>query len=332
MDLPELPPPDDVDAIRLQRLITGATGGGREAELGTTRALVAVHRGAIVAEGYGAGVDTRTTLPSWSMAKSILHAATGILVGRAAVDLHAPVAIPAWSGAGDERGAITLDHLLHMRSGLAWREDYVDGTASDVIEMLFGAGKADVAGYATSLPLAHPVDTTFCYSSGTSNIISFVTRRVVGEPVAYQAFLQEALFGPLDMRSPVPKFDAAGTWIASSYCFATARDFARFGLLYLRDGVWDGERVLPPGWVAHGSTPQPDVDDEGWSYGAHWWMLPGRTDGMYFASGYRGQYIVVVPGQDLVIVRSGDSDTDQRNAIMAMLLDVMSCFPAKPDR
>ena len=324
---PQGPPGADVDADRLRALAADATGTGRDHELGRTRAVLAVQGGRLVAEHYGDGVDHATTLPSWSMAKSILHAVVGILVGRGQLDPAAPAGFAPWAAPDDPRGAITLDDLLHMRSGLSWVEDYVDGETSTVIEMLFGSGRADVAAYAADRPLAAPVGSTFSYSSGTSNLVSAITARVAGQdPATYETFLHSALFDPLGMTSPIPKFDAAGTWIASSYCFATARDFARFGLLYLRDGVWEGERLLPAGWVDHARTPQADVDDEGWGYGAHWWLLPGRDDGLFFASGHQGQYLVVVPALDLVVVRCGLSEAVHRDAVVAFLLDVISCF------
>ncbi|MGZ4682261.1 MAG: serine hydrolase domain-containing protein, partial [Acidimicrobiales bacterium] len=319
--LPDLDPGERRDPV-LDQLFDDTTGE----RFGTTDAVLVVQGGRLVIERYGAGIDATTTLPSWSMAKSILHALVGVLVGDGRLTLDEAPAWPGWSGTDDPRTDITLDHLLHMRSGLAWLEDYVDGQRSNVIEMLFGSGRPDVAAYAAGQPLAHPVDRTFCYSSGTSCIVSAATRRLVGGPREYEAFMHEALFDPIGMRSPIPKFDASGTWIGSSYCFATATDFARFGLLYLRDGVWDGRRVLPEGWVDHARTPQPDVDDEGWGYGAHWWLLPGRDDGLFFASGYRGQYTIVVPGLDLVVVRSGDSETEQRDAVLGSLLAIVDCF------
>ena len=295
------------------------------ATIGTTRALLVVHRGELVVERYGDGTDATTTLPSWSMAKSILHAAVGVLVGRGELDPAAPADLSAWRNPGDPRGGITVDHLLHMRSGLAWTEDYVAGHASDVQEMLFGPGRADVAGYAADRPLAHAPGSRFCYSSGESNLLSEVVAQAVGGGDRYEGFLRSALFDPLGMTSAVPKFDARGTWIASSYCFATARDFARFGLLYLRDGVWDGVQLLPPGWVDHGRRPQPDAVDDGWIHGAHWWSLPEPDDGLFFASGYRGQRLVVVPGRDLVIVRCGDSEPAQADPLTAWLDRLIRC-------
>jgi len=313
---------------RLDPLLDELFDDSAAERFGTTNAVLVAHGGRLVVERYGVGIDATSTLPSWSMAKSILHALVGVLVGEGRLDLQASPAWPGWSAADDPRSAITLDHLLHMRSGLQWLEDYVDGERSNVIEMLFGSGRPDVAGYAAGRPLAHPVDSHFCYSSGTSCLVSAATRHVVGDPAGYEAFMHRALFDPIGMRSPIPKFDASGTWIGSSYCFSTAEDFARFGLLYLRDGMWDGARVLPEGWVDHARSPQPDVDDEGWGYGAHWWLLPDRTDGLFFASGYRGQYTIVVPDLDLVVVRSGDSETEQRDAVLGTLLGVIDCFTA----
>ena len=135
-----------------------------------------------------------------------------------------------------------------MSSGLAWLEDYVDAGRSDVIEMLFGSGKDDVAAFAARSELAHPPDTVWCYSSGTSNLVSAIAGRALGGGrESVEAYLRRELFERIGMRSASLRFDASGTWIGSSFVFATARDYARFGLLALRDGVWEGERVLPEG-------------------------------------------------------------------------------------
>jgi CubicO group peptidase (beta-lactamase class C family) len=191
-----------------------------------------------------------------------------------------------------------------MRDGLDFVEDYVDERVSDVIEMLFGTGQADVAHFAADRPLAAPPGEHFNYSSGTSNIISSVVARVVGPGPSYERFLHERLFAPLGMESATPELDAAGTWVASSYLRATARDFARFGLLYLRDGVWDGTRLLPQGWVDYGRTMQ-SFDPEDGPYGAHWWGVEGDTLGTFRASGYEGQSISLCPACDLIVVRLG---------------------------
>jgi CubicO group peptidase (beta-lactamase class C family) len=261
------------------------------------------------------------------MAKSMVHAVVGVLVARGALDLQAPAPVPEWRGAGDPRGAITLEHLLRMLDGLDFFEAYVPGgRRSNVLEMLFQDGKDDVAAYAAALPLAHPPGSVWNYSSGTSNIVaSAVGRAVGGGRDGMLAFMRSVLFQPLGMRSAAPRFDAAGTFIGSSYCFATARDFARFGLLYLRDGVWEGSRLLPEGWVDHARTPTPA--SSGW-YGAHWWLALDDS-GRFSANGYEGQYIVVDPRRDLVLVRLGVSSIEQRAHVLRRLRDVVETFPTR---
>jgi len=161
-----------------------------------------------------------------------------------------------------------------MSSGLAFNEDYSPENPSDVIEMLWGAGKDDVAHFAASFPLEHAPGSFYSYASGTTNIVSRCAARAAGAfGPDFEAFMRKRLFDPIGMSSAKPKCDKAGTFIGSSFCFATPRDFARFGLLYLRGGVWDGRRILPPGWVDYARTPtwqQPETTDG--PYGAHWWI------------------------------------------------------------
>jgi CubicO group peptidase (beta-lactamase class C family) len=286
-----------------------------EGPLATTYTVVVVHHGAVVAERYQGALEhfdrpptpvtAETALLSWSMAKSVLHAVVGILVGEGRLDLDAPAPVPEWADPGDPRHAITVRQMLAMRDGLDFVEDYEDDRASDVIEMLFGRGQADMAHFAAERPLAAPPGSRFSYSSGTSNIISGVVARTVGAGEAYARFLHSRLFAPIGMASADPELDEAGTWVGSSYLRATARDWARFGLLYLRDGVWAGRRVLPEGWVDHART-WVSVDPEDQSpYGAHWWGVAGDARGTFRASGYEGQSITVCPPLDLVVVRLG---------------------------
>ena len=281
---------------------------------GTTYATVIVHEGRLVHERYGGElvhwdrpnepVERDTPLLSWSMAKSMTHAAVGILVGDGRMSLDAPAAVEAWRD--DERAAITLDHLLCMRDGLDWAEDYVDAGVSDVIEMLFGEGQDDVAAYAEARPLAAEPGTRFNYSSGTSNIVSGLVRRVVGAGAPYEAFLQERLFRAIGMAHASPRFDRAGTFIGSSYVYAPAREMAKLGLLYLRDGMWEDDRLLPEGWVDHGRLLRSTDPSDGRHHGAHWWCT-GDDHGTFWASGYDGQSITVSPALDLVVVRLGHS-------------------------
>jgi CubicO group peptidase (beta-lactamase class C family) len=198
-------------------------------ELGLTLAVVAVHGGRVVAERYGPEVDAGTRLISWSTAKSVTAAAAGLLIGDGLLHLDEPVDVPEWRR--DERARITMRHLLAMTPGLRFVEDYVDDTVSHCIDMLFGAGKDDVAAYAAALPLDHEPGTFWNYSSGTTNIVCRLLGAAVGGGEAgMRSFLDRRLFGPLGMASADPGFDAAGTFIGSSFLHATALDFARFGL------------------------------------------------------------------------------------------------------
>jgi CubicO group peptidase (beta-lactamase class C family) len=321
---PTSDPADDVDADTVHDVVAALMA--RPDELGVTRAVLVVHRGRIVAEAYGPDTDVDSTLISWSTAKSITHALVGIAVGDGLLDVEAPAAVPEWRG--DERAAITLQHLLTMHDGLDFNEEYVDVGGSHVVDMLFVDGKDDVAGYAAARPLAHTPGTVWNYSSGTTNIVS----RLVGEAfesagTSTAAVLADRLFGPLGMSSAVATFDPAGTFIGSSFVYATARDFARFGLLYLRDGLWDGVRLLPEGWADHARTRSAVDEASGFAYGAHWWIWPDQR-GSLAAHGYEGQYVVVVPERDLVVVRPGVTDASLRPNLVAQLRRMTSAFSA----
>ena len=293
---------------------------------GVTYAVAVVQGGRLLTERYGGvlehwdrdaeAVDAETPLLSWSMAKSVLHAAVGVLVGDGVLRVDEPAPVPAWhSEPGDPRAAITLDHLLQMRDGLDFFEDYVDFDTSDAIAMLFGDGKDDMAAYAEAKPLKHEPGTFFNYSSGTSNIVAGIVRRAVGEGEAMRQFLFERLLHRIGMRSADPRLDGAGTFVGSSYLYATARDWARFGTLYLRDGIWDGERLLPGGWVDHGRVVRSVDPEDGDLYGAHWWIDAwDRPRGTFRASGFEGQTVTVCPALDAVVVRLGHTPDELSTA------------------
>jgi len=286
---------------------------------GTTYAVAVVRGGELIAERYGGTLEhwdrpaepvvPHTRLLSWSMAKSMLHAVVGMLVAEGRLALDTPAPVPEWAGADDPRRAITLEHLLTMRDGLDFAESYEEGQVSHVVEMLFGEGEHDMAAYAAARPPAHAPGEAFNYSSGTSNIVSGIVARELGPGEPYRRFLDERLFGPLGMTSAEPRFDEAGTFLGSSFVYATAHDYLRFGLLYLRDGVWDGTRLLPEGWVDHARRIRSyDAAEDRW-YGAHWWSV-GDDLGTFWASGYEGQSIMICPPLDLVVVRLGRSQGD----------------------
>ena len=312
----------------VRAMLDGAFGADPSGPLGVTQAVVIVQGGRLLSERYGEDFGPDATCRSWSMAKSMTHALVGMAVGDGLMDIHAPANVPAWREPGDPRGAITLDHLLRMSSGLAWREDYEPSHPSDVIEMLFGKGKDDVAAYAEAALLAHPPGSFFYYSSGTTNIVSRCLARALGlEGAALEAHMRRRLFEPLGMTSATPRFDAAGTFIGSSFCFCTPRDFARFGLLYMRDGIWAGRRLLPEGWVDYARTPtyqQPDCESES-RYGAHWW-LDMAGPGSFSANGYEGQHIVLRPDRDLIIVRHGATPTVDQPNVKTWLGDLARLF------
>ncbi len=342
-------PPVAADTTRLEAEIDRAFAPPNEVGsegLGESLALVVVQGGRIVAERYhpDGGTDP---LISWSMAKSITQALIGVAnhSGRT-IDLG-PVA-EAYPGVAegwqaDGRSAITGTQLLQMRSGLAWTEEYEAGDSGaegdepalpDVLEMLFGTGADDHARFAAGQPLEHPPGEHFYYSSGTSNILAAILAEALAgsnasaaeREAAVRKLIADDLAGPLGMTSADPRFDTAGTFVGSSYFYATARDFARFGLLYLRDGVWDGRRLLPEGWVDAARTPQAlEPDSLNW-YGQHWWVYP-CSHGTFRASGYEGQAVAVVPGLDLVIVRLGKTPFANGNdPLFLHLAELISCF------
>jgi len=229
------------------------------------------------------------------------------------------------AGRGRSPGAITIADLLAMRDGLDFLEEYEDPETSDVIQMLYGSGQSDMARFAADRPLAAPPGTRFNYSTGTSMVLSGIVAREVGQGAPYAAFLGDRLFGPLGMTSATAAFDDAGSWVAGSYVHATARDYARFGLLYLRDGVWEGRRLLPQGWVDAGRTPRSVDPDDGHLYGEHWWT---RDDplGTFWASGHDGQYVDLIPSLDLVLVRMGRTGPDRSPALRAWRDEVIGSF------
>ncbi|HUF48622.1 MAG TPA: serine hydrolase [Vicinamibacterales bacterium] len=274
-----------------------------------TQAIVVVHRGRIVAERYADGLTADTPLAGWSMTKSVTGALSGILVGEGRLALDVRLPMPEWQSMGDPRAAITLDHLLRMSSGLRFDEGMAS-PRSDIMQMLFATG--DASGFAVRQPLAGAPGSTWQYSSGTTNVIARIIRHALQDDDAYWRFPREALFDRIGMTSATMETDATGTFVGSSFMYATARDWARFGLLYLTDGVVGDERVLPDGWVKYTTTPAPS--DPAGRYGAHVWLdvpdeyagsgcrLPAGT---FHAAGHEAQFVTIVPSQDVVIVRLG---------------------------
>lgn len=335
------------DPARLDALVDHAFEDPAPDELGHTHALLVVHRGVLVVERYGqrfvtplhelAGIEhgpitAEDVHISWSMAKSVIHSTVGTLLLDGAADLHDRPPVPEWDEPGDPRQAITWDHLLQMRPGLAWVEEYYEdkiapGTVPDVLTMLYTDARHDMAAFAASFPLVTEPGSSaaYNYSSGTSNLVARAAGTVVGGGEdGMRSYLDRRVFAPLGITSADPTFDRAGTFLASSYLNATARDYARFGLWNLRDGVWDGERLLPEGWVDHGRQPR-SIDDN-FIHGAHWWTTKVPRWGMFLADGFEGQRIYCVPELDVVVVRLGVTHTSQSPTMDAHLQEIIACF------
>jgi CubicO group peptidase (beta-lactamase class C family) len=333
---PQSAPGPDVDGAALARALDAAFAEPGAPPARRTRAVLVVHRGRIVAERYAPGFDRDTMLPGWSIAKSLTNALCAILVREGRLHVGRPADVPGWRGPDDARARITIDQLLRMSSGLAWTERY-DRLPSTVLQMLFGSGRLDMAAYAARQPPAAPADTLWYYSSGTSAILSGVIRRAFTSDADYHAFPRRALFERLGMRRTLFETDASGTIVGSSYVQTTARDLARFALLYLRDGVWEGERVLPDGWVDYTRTPTPTAPAG--EYGAHFWLnagvpsrgvappMRGVPDDALLAHGKDGQSVVIVPSRDLIVVRLGLTPDRRAWSLAAFIADVVAAFP-----
>lgn len=313
---------------------------------GRTYALAVVAHGRLVVTRWGKRVvqDLRSLdtdppyeqlgpdaeLLSWSMAKSLTSLAVGVAVADGNLAVDQPVPEPQWHEPADPRAAITWDDLLTMRPGLAWVEEYLDFTSDalpDVIAMLFGSGASDMAAFAASFPLVHQPGSAeaFCYSSGTTNIVAANLQRLLGlNATAMDQFLHQRILDPIGMSGLRTQFDDAGTFIGSSYTWATLEDWCRFGLLAMRDGVWDGQRIVPHGWIDWSRTARSWNDDL--LHGAHWWTWD--QDQMPFgAHGFEGQRIICFPTRDVIVVRFGKTDANHASDLNAHLTKLANAFP-----
>ena len=277
---------------------------------GTPFAFVILHKGAVVAERYREGITADTRLLSWSMAKSFTNAIAGIMAGDGYVDINTPMDdVPKWQD--DARKNITLNDLMQMQSGLKWNEDY--GSRSDVNLMLHR--EKDMGLYALSMPLESEPGTHWYYSSGSTNIVMRYLRGRFEFDHEFLGYVRERLFKPLGIRNAVFEQDMSGTPVGSSYLYVTARDFARFGQMYLDDGCApDGERILPEGWVEYTATP---ASDSKGGYGSFFWLnrngtWPDAPEDLFSCNGHDGQQIFIIPSKELVVVVLGYSPKPDR--------------------
>ena len=311
-------------------------------DVGETRALIVLRDGKPVYERYGQGFDRNSKLISWSMAKSITAVLTGFLVADGQLSLDAPAPVDAWQRSGDPRGAITLRHLLHMSSGLEHVETGDPVWKGDTVDMLFGGGAGDMAGFAEAKPAAAKPDEIFNYSSATSVILADIVADTLtpsqnpdARRDAMLDFIRGRLTEPLGMTSLTPEFDAKGTMIGGSVMHATARDYAKFGEFLRNHGVVDGQRLLPETWMRFMLTPS--KDDPG--YGGHIWLNRRRPPGsdaalwpdrgpndLFACIGHQGQYIIVSPSQRVTIVRLGITSDGEFPALRRHLADLTAAL------
>lgn len=314
--------PANVSINKLERALDHVFTEEKNGTPAYTRAVLVCYDGNIIAERYATGFDKKTVMLGWSMSKSLTAAMIGILVKQGKLDVNAPAPVPEWKGNSKEK--ISLLNLLQQTSGLDFEEVYT--RPSEVTKMLFNYG--DMAAYTAKLPLKHEPGTHFNYSSGNSNILSRIIRHTVGEK-DYAAFPYTALFHKINAYSLLLEPDASGTYIGSSYSYATARDFARFGLLYYHNGKWNGEQLLPEDWVkasviAPASNPYKN-------YGYQFWLngqsekditkkaYPDVPNDMFYMDGYGGQDVYIIPSKKLVVVRLGVHTIDENKFLKEVI-------------
>jgi CubicO group peptidase (beta-lactamase class C family) len=296
-----------------------------------TKAVVVVHGGKVIAERYAAGIGVDTQLPGFSMTKSVINALIGILTQKGVVTPSFPAPIPEWRAASDPRHEIEVEHLMRMTTGLALDET---GSGFDPSNQMYLYD--DMAGFAVKAPLIAPPGTRWHYSSATTELLARIIRDSTGGPEQSLAFAWRELFNPLGMRNVTVEFDPNGTLQGSNNMLASARDWARFGLLYLNDGVVGGERILQEDWVGFSASATLNTD-----YGAGFWtnrsehpyargrVRIGIPHDAFFASGNLGQRVMIIPSHELVIVRLGDSvdETGDIRGLGRLVREVIAALP-----
>ncbi len=308
---------------------------------GETRALIVMHQGRIVAERYAPGYHENTRFISWSMAKSVTGVMIGMLVSDGRLRLAESAPIPAWQRPGDPRGEITLKQLLQMRSGLRHVENGDPIYNSDEVRMLFLDGRDDMARYAEDQPLQHEPGTKWVYSTATSVILADLAARSLSpapDPEsrrrAVADYLRTRLFEPTGMKSMIPEFDAAGTLIGGSLIHGTARDWTKFGEFLRNEGAVKGAQIIPRQWIEFMTTPSPREAQ----YGAQIWLNRKPTSGgpslfpdrgpadLFACEGHLGQYVLVSPSLQLVVVRLGQTPAAQGGRLVSHLADVVQLY------
>lgn len=301
----------NIDYAKLEKAVANAFDKKGE-KTKRTRSVLVIYKDKIIAEKYDTGFDKNSKILGWSMTKSITATLFGILQKQGKIDIKKPAPVVEW--ANDEREKITIANLLNMNSGLEWEEDYTK--ISDVTKMLFLA--EDMSQSQLDKPAQFKPNTHWNYSSGTTNLLSGILRKQFKTHQDYLDFWYSALIDKIGMNSMLVETDMAGNYVGSSYSWATTRDWAKFGLLYLHKGNWNGEQLFDENWAKYVATP---TNTSNGKYSAHFWLnaggkFPDVPRDMFYCSGYQGQMIAVFPTKDLVIVRMGLSEDFDFNGFL----------------
>ncbi|NER13155.1 serine hydrolase [Leptobacterium flavescens] len=305
----------NLDYTKLRTAVSNAFGTSNPNQ--QTRAVVVVYKDQIVAEQYASGFSKNTRILGWSMTKSIVSTLYGILQHQNRIDVQDPAPVDAWKN--DERAGISLHNLLQMNSGLEWEEDYTK--ISDVTRMLFL--EENMASVQERKKAKYEPNTHWNYSSGTTNLLSGILRKQFSSHQEYLDFAYSALLDKIGMHSSLIETDMAGNYVGSSYGWATPRDWAKFGLLYLHKGNWNGMQLFSPEWVDYVVQPTPTSEER---YGAQFWLnaggyLPDVPKSIYYADGYQGQRVFIIPSHDMVVVRMGlDTESYDFNGFLKEIL------------
>ncbi|WP_396171673.1 serine hydrolase domain-containing protein [Flavobacterium sp.] len=296
----------NIDYSKLKTAVTNAFDKKGENDK-RTRAVLVIYKDRIISEQYGTGFDKNSKILGWSMTKSITATCFGILQKQGKMNIMKRAPIDEW--AKDERSKITINDLLHMNSGLEWVEDY--SKLSDATKMLFY--DTDMSKTQINKPLVGKPNASWNYSSGTSNLLSGILRKQFKTHQEYLDFWYSDLIDKIGMHSMLVETDMAGNYVGSSYSWATTRDWAKFGLLYLHKGNWNGEQLFDESWAKYVATP---TNGSNGKYGAHFWLnaggyFPDAPRDLYSANGYQGQKVFIIPSQDLVVVRMGLTEDEK---------------------
>ncbi len=298
--------PEGVDYAKLESTLKNAIDEPGREPLKKTLGLAVVYDNQLIAEQYKEGYDAWTRFHGWSMTKSITGAMTGALVSEGRIDIKSPANVPEWQN--DERRDITVENILHMSSGLKWLENYF--TISDATVMLMQSD--DMFTSVSSCSLEHEPGSFWNYSSGDAILLSGLIKEAIGDENEYLGYAYSRLFHRIGMLNTIVETDASNLFVASSFSYGSTRDWARFGMLFLNNGIFEGDTVLTPEWVEYMKSPAPASN--GYYAGSFWLKEPEEENALtdvpedvFFADGFLGQRVYIIPSRKLVVVRMGYS-------------------------